>query len=160
MQSNLAFGFANASMRIVPVSKKAYGRFIGRELKGFFMDFFGPKVGNDYYKNISTKEKVYLLSAREGSNIIGTVKLSTRAGVASIGAFAVAKGHRGSGIGTKLLEKCEQIARKDKCAKIWLWTLHTINAYKFYKGRGYKEEARLKKHWGGKDDLSVMSKFL
>ncbi|MCX6768610.1 MAG: GNAT family N-acetyltransferase [Candidatus Micrarchaeota archaeon] len=147
-------------MRIAPISKKTYRKFMGREMKDFFMDFFGMKAGAEYYKTFSAKERAYFLSVREGSKTVGAVSLHTRGRVASIGAFAVAKGRRGSGVGTELLDKCEAIARKNKCVKIWLWTLHTINAYKFYKSRGYREEARLKKHWGGKDDLSVMSKFL
>ena len=146
-------------MRIAPVSKKLYGRFMDAEMRSFFMDFFGKSAGADYYKTYSTKEKAYLLSAREEGKIVGAVKLRIGRKVASVGAFAVAKGRRKSGIGTELLEKCEEIARKKKCVKIWLWTLHTIGAYKFYKSRGYIEEARLKKHFGGKD-LSVMSKFL
>jgi len=147
-------------MRIAPVSKKAYRKFMDMEMKGFFIDFFGKSAGADYYKTYSTKEKAYFLSAREGSRIVGAVKLRIGRKVASVGAFAVAKGRRGSGIGTELLERCEEIARKNKCVKIYLWTLPTINAYKFYKSRGYREEAVLKKHWGGKDDLSIMSKFL
>jgi len=146
-------------MRIAPVSKKAYRKFMDMEMKGFFMDFFGKSAGADYYKTYSTKEKAYFLSAREGGRIVGAVKLRIGRKVASIGAFAVAKGRRRSGVGTELLERCEEIAKKKKCVKIWLWTLHTIDAYKFYRSRGYQEEARLKKHFGGKD-LSVMSKFL
>ncbi|MEW5996865.1 MAG: GNAT family N-acetyltransferase [Candidatus Micrarchaeota archaeon] len=146
-------------MRIAPVSKKAYRKFVGREMKGFFMDFFGPKAGADYYKTFSNKEKRYFLSAKEGGRIVGAISLRVGRKVASVGAFAVAKGRRRSGIGTELLEKCEEMARKNKCVKIYLWTLPTINAYKFYKSRGYKEEARLRKHWGGKD-VCVMSKFL
>ena len=127
-------------------------------MEQFFQDFFGKKDGKEYYKTYSVKEKKIFFAAKEGRKTVGVVSLRIGHKVAGIGAFVVGKGYRQIGVGSKLLEKCESVAKKNKCKKIWLWTLPTIKAYEFYKKRGYIEEARLKEHFGGKD-LSVMSKF-
>ena len=145
-------------MRIAKIGKNAYQKFVDREMKDFFLDFFGNKAGSEYYKAFTFKEKKYLFAAWDGQKIAGTIKLRINQSVASIGAFVVKKEYRKKGIGAKLLEKCEAVAKKNKCKKIWLWTAPTMPAYRFYKEQGYKEEARLKKHFGGKD-LCVMSKF-
>lgn len=145
-------------MRIEKTSERTYRKFSDKEMEQFFEDFFGKKKGKDYYKTYSTKDKKIFFAAKEQGKTIGVVSLRIGNKVAGIGAFVVDKGYRQIGVGSKLLEKCESVAKKSKCKKIWLWTLPTINAYEFYKKRGYMEEARLKKHFGGKD-LSVMSKF-
>jgi N-acetylglutamate synthase-like GNAT family acetyltransferase len=145
-------------MKIEKISNESYRRFAGKEMGQFFEDFFGKKNGKDYYKTYSIKEKKVFFAAKEGRKTIGVASLRLGHKVAGIGAFVVVREYRQSGIGTKLLEKCENVAKRNKCKKIWLWTLPTIKAYDFYKKRGYIEEARLKKHFGGKD-LSVMSKF-
>jgi GNAT superfamily N-acetyltransferase len=145
-------------MKIEKISKNIYRRFADKEMEHFFEDFFGKKNGKDYYKTYSIKEKKVFFAVKEGRKTIGVVSLRIGHKVAGIGVFVVAKEHRQSGVGTKLLEKCESVAKKNRCKKIWLWTLPTIKAFEFYKKRGYIEEARLKKHFGGKD-LSVMSKF-
>ncbi|MFH1221685.1 MAG: GNAT family N-acetyltransferase [Candidatus Micrarchaeota archaeon] len=145
-------------MRITKIGKNAYKRFVDSEMKDFFIDFFGKSVGSDYYKTYSFKEKKFLFAAKEKGKTIGVILLRVGHRVASIGAFAVTKGYRKKGVGSKLLEKCEAVARKNRCKKIWLWTVPAMPAYKFYKENGYKEEARLKKHFGGRD-LCVLSKF-
>lgn len=145
-------------MKIEKISNNTYSKFCDKEMGQFFEDFFGKKEGKDYYKTYSTKDKKIFFATKEGRKTIGVVSLRIGHRVAGIGAFVVAKGYRQKGTGSILLEKCEAVAKKNKCKKIWLWTLPTIKAYEFYKKRGYIEEARLKEHFGGKD-LSVMSKF-
>ena len=145
-------------MKIEKISNSIYRKFSDKEMEQFFQDFFGKKDGKEYYKTYSVKEKKIFFAAKEGRKTVGVVSLRIGYKVAGIGAFVVGKGYRKKGVGSKLLEKCESVAKKNKCKKIWLWTLPTIKAYEFYKKRGYIEEARLKKHFGGKD-LSVMSKF-
>ncbi|MBI5047120.1 GNAT family N-acetyltransferase [Candidatus Micrarchaeota archaeon] len=128
-------------------------------MRFFFEDFFGKAASKEYWKTYSSHEKRFFFAVVENKKIIGTVCLRIGYKVAGIGAFAVAASRRKEGIGLRLLEKCEQLAKKYKCKKIWLWTLPTIPAYSFYKHNGYVEEARLKKHFAGQD-LCVMSKFL
>ncbi len=145
-------------MMITKISESAYDRFTDKEMKLFFHEFFGRAEGRVFYTAFSVKEKRMLFAATEGKKTIGAVSLRINGPVASVGAFIVAKGYRGTGVGSRLLQRCEEVAKKHKCKKIWLWTLPNIMAYNFYKKRRYKEEARLKKHFGGKD-LCVMSKF-
>jgi GNAT superfamily N-acetyltransferase len=145
-------------MEIKKISKSSYRRFADDEMKLFFEDFFGKKDGSNYYTTYSSKEKKLFFAAKDGRKTVGVVSLRIRDKVAGIGAFVVARNCRETGVGSLLLEKCEEVAKKNKCMKIWLWTLPNIKAYKFYKSRGFKEEARLRKHWGGRD-LCVMSKF-
>jgi len=126
------------------------------------LDLYGKKQGNEDYKVFSAKEKYYYFTAKKGNKTIGAIKLGIHMdeGVAHIGAFIVSKEHRDDGVGSELLEKCEQLARKHKCKKIWLWAFPFFDSYKFYKKRGYVEEGRLKKQWGGKRDMCFMAKFL
>ena len=147
-------------MEIKALSKTGYNRFADQEMKLFFSDFFGNAAGRDHYLIYSTHEKKLFFRAVEKGKTIGVVSLRIGRNIANIGAFVVSKSSRGAGAGRMLLEKCEQVAKKNRCKKIWLWTLPSIKAYGFYKRNGYIEEARLEKHWGGKYPVSVMSKFL
>lgn len=146
-------------MKIKRIPSNVYRKFADTEMKLFFEDFFGRAKGKDYYKTYSFKEKKFFFSVVKGKEIVGVVNLRIHRLVANIGAFVVKRNHREKGIGSLLLKKCEETAKKYKCKKIWLWTLPTIKAYKFYKKHGYKEEARLKNHFGG-NDLCIMGKFL
>lgn len=145
-------------MEIKKISKTTYRKFADKEMELFFEDFFGKNDGKNYYRTYSSKEKKFFFAATKGKKTAGVVSLRIRSKTASIGVFVVAKDYRGAGVGSDLLEKCEDVAKKNDCTKIWLWTLPNIKSFNFYKKKGYKEEARLKKHWGGKD-LCVMGKF-
>lgn len=146
-------------MMIRTIRKKQHKRFVDAEFKSFFSDFFG-KEGKDYYRTYSSKGKSVLLAAMDKGKMVGAVSVSIDRSIARVGAFAVAKGFTRKGVGSMLLKRCERMAKKAKCRKIWLFTLPGIPAYSFYLKNGYHEEARLRKHWGGKKDLCVMSKFI
>lgn len=146
-------------MRIVKIPKGVYKKFTNNEFKTFFQEFYGKTTSKEYWTTFSTRERKLLFAAKEDNKIIGTISLRLGHKVAGIGAFVVATGKRNRGIGSMLLVKCEQTAKKCKCVKIWLHALPTTPAYTFYKNHGYSEEARLKKHFGGKD-LCIMSKFI
>lgn len=146
-------------MRVVKIPKSVYKKFTDNEMKLFFQEFFGEKKSKEYWKIFSTKGKVLLFAAKNDHKIIGAIRLNLEHRVARIGMFVVAAGKRNYGIGSMLLAKCEQVAKRYKYGKIWLHALPTTPAYKFYITHGYFEEARLKKHFGGKD-LCIMSKFL
>lgn len=146
-------------IRICKISKTAYGRFIDKELRKFFLDEFGKGEGADCNKTIAFKERRIHISAKEGKRTIGALVLRLAYRCASVGAFVVEKDWRGAGVGTMLMEECIKLARKNKCRKLWLWTMPGIDAYYFYKRMGFQEEARLRKHFGGSQDLSLMSMF-
>jgi ribosomal protein S18 acetylase RimI-like enzyme len=140
------------------VSKRTDVIFAEKELERFLIDFYGKTKSREFVKAVSVKERKVFFAAKDGKKIIGMISLSLGYKVARLGSFVVAKRHRQSGVGTKLLEKCESFAKKNRCEKLWLFALPKTKAFGFYKKRGYVEEARLKKHFGG-TDLSVMSKF-
>ncbi len=146
-------------MEVKTLSKVCYNRFANREFEQFFKDVFG-KSGHDHYLTFCTKEKTVRFRAVEKGKTIGAVSLRIGRNVARIGAFVVTKSRRGAGAGSMLLEKCETVAKKNKCKKIWVQTFPSIKAYGFYRKKGYVEEARLEKHWAGKHPISLMSKFL
>lgn len=146
-------------MRIVKIPKGVYKKFTDNEMKLFFQEFFGEKKSKGYWTIFSTPGKVLLFAAKDDHKILGAIRLNLEYKVARIGMFVIAAGKRNQGIGSMLLAKCEQAAKRRKCVKIWLNALPTTPAYKFYLNHGYFEEARLKKHFGGKD-LCIVSKFL
>ncbi len=147
-------------MKIEKISKGVYQNFADNELKSFLQGFFGKKEGKEYWAILSAKGRVLLFAARDSHKILGAIRLNLEYKVARIGMFVVAAGKRNQGIGSMLLAKCEQEAKTRKCVKIWLHALPSTPAYKFYLNHGYSEEARLKKHLGGKNDLCIMSKFI
>ncbi len=146
-------------MEVKTSSKWAYQRFADREFERYFGEFFG-KEGRDEYLTFSIREKKLFFKAVEDGKTVGVASLHIGRNVAKIGAFIVAKDRRGAGAGSMLLGRCEAAAKRHKCRKIWLWTFPSSKAYGFYKRKGYAEEARLERQWGGKRTLSVMSKFL
>lgn len=147
-------------MQIMGVGKKAYKKFADEELKAFFSEIYGKREGKIHSSIYSAKGKTFRFVAKEGNRALGALSIQVYPGVAKIGAFAVAKSRRDLGIGSKLLEKCEAVASKEGCRKIWLFTFQDWPAFGFYKKHGYRKEALLKRHWGGKSDLVIMSKFL
>lgn len=141
------------------IPKQAASRFLNKEFKEFFLDSFGNNQGLEYCRAFKFKEKCLRFGAVDKGKLVGTITLNLGYRIARIGAFAVAKGRRRIGVGSVLIKKCEAIARKNRCRKIWLWTLPNSPAVLFYKKLGFVEEAQLKKQMGGRD-LCVMSKFL
>jgi len=146
-------------IKIAKISKASYNKFVDKEIKAFFFDEFGKEKGLDSYRTIKFKERRVHLCAKEGGRIIGALVLRIEHRCASIGAFVVVKDMRGRGIGTKLIKECIRIAKLERCRKLWLWTLPGTDAHGFYKKLGFAEEARLKMHFGGEKDLSMMSMF-
>ena len=149
----------NDDIRIARISKNAYNKFVDKAIKSFFCDAFGAKHGLDHYKTFTFKEKSILISAKDNGTIIGALKLRISRTTANIGAFVVVKDKRGSGIGSKLIEESIEIAKARGCEKVWLFTMPALAAYKFYKKHGFTEEARLKRHFGGRD-MCIMSRFI
>ena len=145
-------------MKIEEISKKTYRRFADNEMKQFFDDSFDRKQKAEFWSAYSHEGKRICFAAKEGTKTIGAVSVDIEYKVAKLGVFIVSEKYRNSGIGSHLLDKCEDLAKKNKCKKIWLFTLPTIKAFRFYKKRGYIEEGRLRKQFGGRD-ASIMSKF-
>lgn len=96
----------------------------------------------------------HALIARSGDEAIGTVRLAwanpavfdgtsffspTRAALYVLG-LAVSPGHRGAGIGRKLMDASKQVTRDWPAQALWLDTyVHAAGAGDFYKRCGFRE---------------------
>lgn len=126
-----------------------------------FEDAAWREVDEEHYgadKNINWKKEVTYFVARNGSETIGTIKLSHSAGVGKISEVIVAKAHRGQGVGRELMDRAEDWLKQQGVHKVWLTTRREWNAYKVYLGLGYEDSATLEKHYTGLDFV-LMTKF-
>lgn len=76
-----------------------------------------------------------------------------------ISQLIVAGGKRGLGIGKKLMDRAEKLARKNKSHLIYLKTGVGWKAVVFYESLGYKKEAKIKR-FKEKEDFWIMTKQL
>ncbi len=83
--------------------------------------------------------KIYVAVIDE--NIVGFVLVTegyyVDGKIVSLEELVVAKSYQGHGIGSALLKHIEKIYKKKQFAKIFLNTIKTAKAYKFYKKKGY-----------------------
>lgn len=110
-------------------------------------------------KEIEWKKNHQALIAKENEKIIGVLELTIQAGVMYIDELIVASSKQGQGIGTKLMEKAENIARENKLHKIYLDTGDNWDAVKFYEKLGYQQTGVLPKHYVGIDYI-IFTKFI
>lgn len=103
-------------------------------------------------RNSSWNKKTISFVALDGKTIIGFLKIKVGAGVAKLKELIVKKEYRRKKIGARLIEKFEEIAKKEKCHVIYLQTSEKHKeALRFYKKRDYKKITTLKKYEGGFD---------
>lgn len=112
-----------------------------------------------YGKAIDWKKQTLFITAIENKQLIGLLELTYDAGVMYIQEVIVAHTHHNNGIGTMLMLKAEDIAKKEKLHKIYLETGKDWSACKFYEKLGYIKTGELPKHSMGKDYVHY-SKFL
>ena len=96
-------------------------------------------------------ETQFRIVAREKNGIIGSLKLRIKLGVCEVQSIIVGKKLRGTGVGSALMEKAEQIARKRGIHKLWLETGKGWAAEKFYRKLGYRKNTVLPKHYAKRD---------
>src|SRR5690242_7216289 len=101
-------------LKISPKTSKKIEEFNKREYKFADLEHYGVEV--DF------SEKKFVITSWEGEELVGIVQLGIKVGVAEIHNMLVSHSHRGQGIGTKLMEKMEEIARKEGAHKIFLET--------------------------------------
>lgn len=104
-------------------------------------------------------EKGYYIQATEGDKILGLIHYTIISGVIEISTLIVSHNHRGKGIGTKLINKIEDIAKKDNVHKIYLVTGDGWKAENFYQKMGFEKTGEHKNHYLHKDWI-IYSKFL
>lgn len=80
------------------------------------------------------------LAVRRHHRIVAVLRGHVTGGVGSVDELIVAQSHRGSGLGTLLLERFEQEAASRGCGRVVLRAVKDSKAEHFYRGKGYRRE--------------------
>lgn len=114
----------------------------------------------EYYGEVIdwTKEKISL-TATDDKKLIGVMECTVQAGVMNIETLIVDHEKHHRGIGTKLMEKAEEIARNRGVHKIFLNTSKTEKTNKFYESLGFEKTGEHPNHHKHKNYI-IYSKFL
>ncbi len=131
-------------------SKKA-AEFSKKEWELEDLEHFGKASG--------WKEEGFYIQAIEKSEVVGLIHYTLKGGVMEISSLIISNKHRGEGIGTKLIKKLEEIAKKEHIHKMYLITGDGWKAEDFYKKMGFEKTGEHKNHYLNKDWI-IYSKFL
>ena len=82
----------------------------------------------------------------------------TWGGTGFVDLLHVEAGHRGRGIGSRLLATAEEEARRRGCRQVVLAT-HTFQAPDFYAGRGYREVGRIEGYPAGHAQVHLVKQL-
>lgn len=93
----------------------------------------------------------YTYVVKEQGKIVGAIDILVDTGVLSIESLLVAKDAQRKGIGSLLVKKAEQEAKKHQCHKIWIVTGNDWTAKKLYESLGYTVRCVLPTYFDGKD---------
>ena len=94
------------------------------------------------------------------NHVIGVAGCYMEHGVCKMVHMVVDKDHRNKGVGTMLVSKVEEFARKNNANKIMLDTSSRLEAsIAFYKKKGFRMVGELKKHFWG-EDIILFEKLL
>lgn len=96
------------------------------------------------YKICKNNRDIQLLGYYIKNNLVGTLTLNIltlpSGKEATIWDLAIKEEYRRLGIATKLMNKAEEIAKKEKITKIWLFSgFHRQSAHELYRKLGYDE---------------------
>jgi ribosomal protein S18 acetylase RimI-like enzyme len=91
--------------------------------------------------------KVYYVKAEDTTGILGTLEIKVEGGVGKINTILVRKGEQGKGVGKALMEKAEEITKKQNGHKLFLMTGEGWEAIKFYKKLGFEKTADIHNHY-------------
>ena len=112
-----------------------------------------------FKQRIESRDGIFLL-AEEKNEIIGVALGRESAGVCNLGFLGVKKEHRHKGVGTSLLNRFVEEAKRRKAHKVSLHTSPSLlPAIKLYIKNGFIPEGFLRKHTRGLD-MIIYSKFL
>jgi 2'-5' RNA ligase len=87
-------------------------------------------------------ERPLVVTARRGGRVAGTAEGWTHGGLGYLAGLLVAAECRGEGVGTQLVTAFESEARARDCTRLAVRTFADSRAERFYRGRGWVEEAR------------------
>jgi ribosomal protein S18 acetylase RimI-like enzyme len=109
---------------------------------------------------LQNREVIYLL-AEKGKEVIGLATGRVMEdGIGMLGFLGVKKERRNESVGSKLLNRFLEEAKKRNAHKVWLFTSPNLHsAIELYVKRGFVPEGYLRRHSHGLD-LIIYSKFL
>jgi ribosomal protein S18 acetylase RimI-like enzyme len=152
----LSASFPNAKIWTIMIQ---ISKTTNKDIKEFNDKEWAKADMEHYGKKVSWRPKKFILKATENGKIVGTIEFQIRAGVTSIELLIVAKNEREQGVGKKLMQETEKIARKKGSHKIYLITGKDWEAVRFYKALGYQETGELLRH-SIKRDFIEFCKFI
>lgn len=130
-----------------------------KEIKKFNKKSWHKADIEHYGRPVKWREKEFIFKATEKGRIVGTIKAKYDAGVIYIKNIIVNKEKRGQGIGEKLMDKVEKAGKRLGAHKLYLFTMESWDAAKFYRKLGFRKTANLSKHFL-KRDYVIYSKFI
>jgi len=122
-------------------------------------DLVAPESVDDLskYFNGSDTSRIYVVAKTEDNKIVGICyieKSFKSLKTIRLGNMLVKKDFRGQGVGTALIDKVIEYAKKNSIKKIWLWTQEELlGAIKLYEKKSFKLEGKQKAQFCGKDAL-------
>lgn len=140
-------------MRIIQskIKSKSVKEFSKRVWKDANIEHYGSDIPFDDYDIV--------LTAQENNTVTGMLSARFGNGVVFIRELLVDYAYQGKGIGSRLLQKLEAIAKEKKYHKIYLETGKGWKAEKFYLANGFEKTVELKKHYHTYDFV-LYTKFL
>jgi ribosomal protein S18 acetylase RimI-like enzyme len=129
--------------------------FVAPELESIRKSEYGKRLN----EGLESKDGLYLV-AEENNQIVGVAFGREYAGVCTLSFLGVKKAMRNKGVGSSLLGRLVEEAKKRSAHKIWLFTSpNLLPALSLYIKNGFLPEGFLRKHTRGLD-MIVYSKFL
>ena len=100
-----------------------------------------PDVDREYFgRSVEWTADPYALVHRQDGEVTGVVRGHFIGGFASVDELMVEEGARGKGLGSLLLGRFEEEARRRRCSRIALRAVKGTRAEDFYRKRGYHRE--------------------
>lgn len=140
-------------MEINEVGREDIEDFLLREWKPVNERMFG------LYDPAMWDVQRYALAAFDNEMVVGAVVFKIDAGLGKVTQIITAGDHRGKGIGRALMQRAEEICRREGCHKVSLKTYWNSEAQRFYQEQGYMVEGILRRDTHG-IDMCQMCKFL
>lgn len=141
----------NMNIHVLEEKSEEMKTFDKKEWKEYDIQHFGHPIEWD--------TKVYFLNAEDETGILGTLEFKVEGGVGKINTLLVGKGNQRKGVGKALMEKAEEITKKQNGHKLFLMTGKGWEAIKFYEVMGFKKTAEVNNHYFNTDFIEL-TKFI
>lgn len=141
-------------IKITKNGSKEVNKFYAKEWISQDILHYGHEVSWD-----SWIPKHFIIEVHDEKNIVGALTFTINQDVTLIEMLITAQNKRRIGIGTMLMDRMEEISKKNTVHKIYLQTGADWESVKFYESLGYKKTGDLPDHYLHKDYIE-MTKFI